>query len=117
MKLRSFLALVFCLSVLAGTSAGAAGAQEALWERTEPGGNYVTVRLTYPEGQELAWADTQKLCVRYADTLEPVALSSLYKWGGYLFATVPAAQADRPAGGIPGRSAAFYGPCDGMGGA
>ena len=49
MKLRSFLALVFCLSVLAGTSAGAAGAQETLWERTEPGGNYVTVRLTYPE--------------------------------------------------------------------
>lgn len=96
MKLRSFLALVFCLSVLAGTSAGAAGAQEALWERTELGGNYVTVRLTYPEGQELAWADTQKLCVRYADTLEPVALSSLYKWGSYLFATVPAAQADRP---------------------
>lgn len=25
-----------------------------------------------------------------------MALSSLYKWGGYLFATVPAAQADRP---------------------
>lgn len=59
MKLRSFLALVFCLSVLAGVRLPARrGAGDAL-ERTEPGGNYVTVRLTYPEGQELAWADTR----------------------------------------------------------
>lgn len=43
----------------------------------------------------MALIDTFDLAVRYADTGEPVALSSAYL-DGYLFATVPAENADRP---------------------
>ena len=59
-------------------------------------GSYVTVRLPYPEGADMTWQERQRLSVRYADTGETVALVSGYNWEGFLFATVPAAEAARP---------------------
>lgn len=85
------LALAFLLLPL---SARSTGETEELWTRPEGNGGYVTVRLPYPEGKELSWAEAQNLYVRYADTKEPVALSSGYERGD-LFATVPAADAGR----------------------
>lgn len=46
----------------------AAEPEQALWTRSEGDGDYVTIRVPCPEGEQLSWAQTRKLCVRYADT-------------------------------------------------
>lgn len=104
--MKKLLALLLCLTLLCGVSAGAAGTEAENWSRTEPGGQYVTVRLPYPEGESLNWAQSRYLTVFYADTGEPVALNSGLKWGSWVFATVPASEADRPLDvviGVPAR--------------
>ncbi len=88
----SLLLTVLLLSSLAPPVA----AENTLWSRSEGDGNYVTIRLPYPEGKSLSWMDTCYLSVRYADTKESVPLTSEYQWDGYLFATVPATESHRP---------------------
>ena len=92
--MKRLLAAVLCLVLVCAAAARAAEPEQALWTRSEGDGDYVTIRVPCPEGEQLPWAQTRKLCVRYADTGEPVALCSNY-YRGYLFATVPAAQAGR----------------------
>ena len=92
--MKRMLAASLILALL-GPAALAAGPEEDLWSRKEGDGSYVTVRVPYPEGEELNWSEKTRLLVRYADTGEPVALTSDY-WRGSLFATVPAAEAGRP---------------------
>lgn len=92
--MKRLLALGLCLALLC--PAALAVEETEPWKRTEPGENYVTVHLDYPAGEEMDWADTRRLAVRYADTKEPVPLSSDLTWGEALFATVPASEADRP---------------------
>ena len=105
--MKRLLAVILCLALLGGVSAGAVGTEEELWSRTEPGGKYVTVRLPYPEGEELTWAESRNLAVRYADTKKPVPLSSDLKWGEWLFATVPAEDVERPLEVFLGEPARF----------
>lgn len=95
MKQKRFISLVLVLLMILPINAMAAEEGEALWTRVEGDGHYVTIRLPYPEGENMIWSQTRYLSVRYADTKSPVALSSEYK-SGYLFATVPTADADRP---------------------
>ncbi len=107
---RNILSFVLaaCLAltlVVPGASAAPAETSEA-WRRTEPGGAYVTTRVYCPGWEEMDWAETQKLAVRYADTKEPVALTSEF-YQGWLFATVPANQADRPLEAFSGEPAQF----------
>ena len=94
MKRVRILAAVFLVSLLCESFAlGAAPAADERWTRTEDGGGYVTIRV--PAASDSQTADVFQLAVRYADTQEPVALSSTYL-DGYLFATVPASEAGRP---------------------
>ena len=92
--MRSLLALGLCLALLCPAAGAAEG--EELWTRTEGDGSYVTVRLPCPEGADMTWQELQRLSVRYAGTGETVPLVSGYNWEGFLFATVPAAEAERP---------------------
>ena len=92
--MRRLLALGLCLALLCPAALAAEG--EELWTRTEGDGSYVTVRLPCPEGADMMWQEQQRLSVRYADTGETVALVSGYNWEGFLFATVPSAEAARP---------------------
>ena len=90
-----------CLLLCQGAASAAGGDAGQAWSRPEGDGSYVTIRVPGEPG--MALIDTFDLAVRYADTGEPVALSSAYL-DGYLFATVPAENADRPLGasiGIP----------------
>ena len=94
MRCVRILTAVLLVSLLCqGSALGAAAVPDEHWSRTEGDGDYVTIRV--PAASDLQTADTFLLAVRYADTLEPVALSSVYL-DGFLFATVPAADADRP---------------------
>ena len=92
--MKQLLTLALCLALLCPAAAAAEG-EEALWTRTEGDGSYVTIRLPCPQGEELDWSERQWLAVRYADTGEPVPLTSDYQ-RGFLFATVPAEDANRP---------------------
>ena len=92
--MKQLLTLALCLALLCPAAAAAEG-EEALWTRTEGDGSYVTIRLPCPQGEELDWSERQWLAVRYADTGEPVPLTSDYQ-RGFLFATVPAEDAGRP---------------------
>ena len=92
--MKRLLTLALCLALLCPAAAAAEG-EEALWTRTEGDGSYVTIRLPCPQGEELDWSERQWLAVRYADTGEPVPLTSDYQ-RGFLFATVPAEDAGRP---------------------
>ena len=91
--MKRLLALTLCLALLCPAALAAEG--EEPWRRTEPGGHYVTIRVPCPEGVGLDWGDRRMLCLRYADTKEPVPLTSDYQ-RGWIFATVPAEDADRP---------------------
>ena len=94
--MKRFIHLLVC-ALVAAAMVLPAGAEPggALWTREEAGGAYVTVRVPFPEGEGMSWGQTRYLGVRYAGTGEPVALTSDYR-AGYLFATVPARDADRP---------------------
>ena len=81
-----------CLLLCQGAASAAGGDAGQAWSRPEGDGSYVTIRVPGEPG--MALIDTFDLAVRYADTGEPVALSSAYL-DGYLFATVPAENADR----------------------
>ena len=93
---RWLAAVMACLLACQGAAFAAegSGATED-WRRVEPGGDYVTIRVDASAGEALPYGERRCLAVRYADTGEPVALTSDYNMG-YLFATVPAAEADRP---------------------
>lgn len=95
--MKRMLALLLCLALLCPMVL-AAEPDSGAWSRTEPGGRYVTVRLEAPaEAADLDWGEQRLLTVRYADTKEPVPLTSdYYARENVLFATVPAADADRP---------------------
>lgn len=95
--MKRMLALLLCLALLCPMVL-AAEPESGAWSRTEPGGRYVTVRLEAPaEAADLDWGEQRLLTVRYADTKEPVPLTSdYYGRENVLFATVPAADADRP---------------------
>lgn len=105
---QKLLSLLLALTLLCTLSlpAAAQDSSDTDWKRTEPGGRYVTRRLVFPEGQELNWAKQQDLVVCYADTGEPVALTSRYL-SGCLFATVPAADANRPLSVVSGTPMQF----------
>lgn len=92
-RVRILTAVLLVSLLCQGSALGAAAVPDEHWSRTEGDGDYVTIRV--PAASDLQTADTFLLAVRYADTLEPVALSSVYL-DGFLFATVPAADADRP---------------------
>ena len=92
-RMRKLLAaLLVCLLCQGAALAASEGAAPS-WSRPEGDGSYVTLRVAAADDAQLA--DRENLAVRYADTQEPVALSSFYL-DGYLFATVPAEEADRP---------------------
>ena len=82
-----------CLLLCQGAASAAGGDAGQAWSRPEGDGSYITIRVPGEPG--MALIHTFDLAVRYADTGEPVALSSAYL-DGYLFATVPAENADRP---------------------
>lgn len=92
--MKRLLALTLCLALLCPAALAAEG--EETWRRTEPGGHYVTIRLDYTRDDNMDWTMLRRVGVRYADTKEPVPLSSDLIWGDALYATVPAADADRP---------------------
>ena len=84
------------LSMAAALCAPAPAVQEEeTWTRSEAGGKYVTVRLSYPDGPGLSYLQEQALAARYADTGEPIALTSVL-YDTALFVTVPAENAGRP---------------------
>ena len=89
MKKRIF-AILLCLVMLLSTPALAA----ETWTRTEGEGDYVTIRIPYPQASELGWAQSRYLCVRYKDTGKPLPLTSDIK-SGALFVTVPAEDVGR----------------------
>ena len=93
--MKRLLTLLLCLSLLCPAASAAEG-EASPWSRTEGDGSYVTIRVPCPQGDGLDWAEQRWLAVRYADTGEPVPLASGYQRDGYLFATVPAADAGRP---------------------
>ena len=93
---RILAALAACLLLCQGGAlAAGGGSTKEDWRRVEPGGDYVTIRVDASVGETLSYGGQMDLAVRYADTGEPVALTSGYL-DGYLFATVPARDADRP---------------------
>lgn len=89
MSLLLSLVLILLLAVPA-----AADDDSTRWQRSEGDGNYVTIRVPCDVPEDLPWAQAQYLCVRYADTGEPVSLVSDFQ-DGWLFATVPAENAHR----------------------
>ena len=93
--MKRLLTLLLCLSLLCPAASAAEG-EASPWSRTEGDGSYVTIRVPCPQGDGLDWAEQRWLAVRYADTGEPVPLASGYQRDGYLFSTVPAADAGRP---------------------
>ena len=106
--MKRLLALGLCMALLCPAAAAARSdlSGQGYWTRVEGEGDYVTLRVPAPEGEEMNWAEQNLLCVRYADTGEPVALTSSYQ-AGYLFATVPAAQSQRPLESFTGEEFRF----------
>ena len=95
MKGRRLISLMMAALLLLSLHVLAADGAEESWTRVEGEGDYVTIRIPYPEGDKLSWSQSRYLMVRYADTGEAAALSSEYIQG-YLFVTVPAENAGRP---------------------
>ena len=93
--MKRWLGVLLCLGLLIPAAPVALAAEEPLWTCEEEGGGYVTVRLPCPQGEGMKWSEQSLLSVRYRDTGEPVPLTSGYI-RGFLFATVPVEQADRP---------------------
>ena len=96
--MKRFLCILLLCAFLFTLPAGAAvSVKDGLWTRPEDSGNgeYVTIRIPYPDGLNMKWAETRYLHARYADTKEPIALCSSFK-DGFVFVTVPKNQASRP---------------------
>ncbi len=102
MKWNRLLALCLCLLLL---PTPVLAAETPLWSQAQ-GEHYVTFRLEWPDWKESAWSDLNRLTVRYADTGQPVTLTSDHRQG-WLFATVPAADKDRPLEVVPGTPLQF----------
>ena len=77
--MKRILALGLCLALLCPAARAAEEAKG--WSRSEPGGDYVTLRVPCPQGEALDWSEQTLLAVRYADTGEPVPLTSDYQQG------------------------------------
>ena len=86
--------LLLAFSLLCPALAAPAEASKP-WSRTEANG-FVTMRLTWPDYESLSWSDAQHFYVLYADTQEPVPLSSTLLYQGNLYVTIPAEDAERP---------------------
>ena len=54
-------------------------ARAAQWSRTEGDGSYITVHIPYEQANELSWAQSRYLSVRYRDSGEPVPLTSAWR--------------------------------------
>lgn len=93
--MKRFLSLLLSLSLLLTLTAHAAPADNEPWNRMEPGGRYITLRLDYPQGEDSLWQDSRYYYARYADTKEPIPLTSPYL-DGALYVTVPTGQEERP---------------------
>ena len=93
--MKRCLGILLCLILLFPLVPPARAAENSLWTCEEEGGRYVTIRVPFPQGEELSWSEQSLLSVRYRDTGEPVPLTSGYIQG-FLFVTVPVEQADRP---------------------
>ena len=88
------LTLLLCLSLLPALPAAAADAIAPSWSSTSEDGQFVTVRLEYPEGKDLPWAESRYLFAACADTGAVIPLSDYYDGGVY--AILPAGRADEP---------------------
>lgn len=93
--MKRFLSLLLSLSLLLTLTAHAAPADNEPWNRMEPGGRYITLRLDYPQGEDSLRQDSRYYYARYADTKEPIPLTSPYL-DGALYVTVPTGQEERP---------------------
>lgn len=93
--MKRITAIILCFLFISPMALGVGAPTEELWTRTEPGGHYVTVRVPCPQGSGLSWGEVGQLSLRYADTKTPVPLTSDYL-SGYLFATLPVSEKDRP---------------------
>jgi len=94
--LKKSICLLLCLLLGASLVLPAAAESETLWMRTEPGGDYVTFRLPVEGWADMDWMTQSNLAARYADTKEPVPLTCMVAYNGWMFATVPAQDKDRP---------------------
>jgi len=94
--MRKLTCLLLCLLLAGSLAMPAFAAEEELWSRVEPGANYVTFRLPVEGWADMDWKTQSDLAVRYVDTKEPVPLTAMLAHNGWMFATVPAADKDRP---------------------
>lgn len=100
--MKRILALGLCLALLCPAARAAEEAKG--WSRSEPGGDYVTLRVPCPQGEALDWSEQTLLAVRYADTGEPVPLTSDYQQG-WLFGHRPGGGGGAAPGGLSGGGA------------
>jgi len=91
--MKKIFCVIISLLIVMGTASPAFAAED-LWQRSEPGGNYVTFRLPVPGADELDWRQEDRIFVRYADNGEPVPLTG-WVLRGYVFATVPLSESGR----------------------
>ena len=105
--MRKLICLLLCAMLACSLALPVSAAEEPLWSREEPGGDYVTFRLPIDGWQEMDWRTLSDQAVRYADTKEPVPLTSMVTYGGYLFATVPVRYRDRPLEVFTGQATRF----------
>ncbi len=105
--IRKLTCLLLCTALAVSLAVPTLAADETLWSREEPGGNYVTFRLPIDGWAEMDWLTLNDQAVRYADTKEPVPLTSMVEYSGYLFATVPARHKDRPLEIFTGQATQF----------
>lgn len=93
--MKRAMALLLCLALTLSLTAWAAEPGQPGGESWVIGdGDYVTTRLYWPDWEQMDWSEQQNILVRYADTGEPVALTSeLHQ--GYVFATVPVSERER----------------------
>lgn len=113
MKRKFPAVMLLCLALLTPM---AMAATEGRWEKLSPNGDFVTVRIEFPQGKEMRWADQRWIVARYADTGETVPLCDYYD--GAVYATVPVTERDRPlkavAAGEPKRFTNYITPWNGV---
>ena len=82
---KLFCSLLLCLVCLLGFATVALAATG--------GEGFITVSWAYPQGEGLTWTEQRALQARYSDDKTPIPLNQYYD--GYMFATIPAANASR----------------------